>query len=149
MRAASWSAWKPRSRRRDRSGSARCAHRLPPFGSIDVRALAVEDFRRFHDSFGKRRMWVDSEFDVGSERAHFDRKGTFRDEVTRAGTANANTEHAFGPGIDDELGESVGAFDRHGAPGSAPRELCDRDFDVLLFGLRLGETAPRNLGIGE
>lgn len=52
-------------------------------------------------------------------------------------------------GIDDHLGDAVGAIERQSATGRGPRELHDLMRDALGFGFRFGQAAPREFRIGE
>src|SRR5262249_48025123 len=56
--------------------------------AIDVRRLAEEDFRRLHDGFRQRRMRMDGQRHVSRGGAHLDRQHAFRDQFTRARTAD-------------------------------------------------------------
>ena len=51
--------------------------------------------------------------------------------------------------IDDQLRQSLGAVQRHGPAGAGPGETHTLDLAVLPLGLRLGQAAPGDFGIGE
>mgnify|MGYP003341166470 CR=1 FL=1 len=73
-----------------------------------------------------------------------------RDGVDPGAVADdAHPEDALGAGLDDQLGEAVGAVEGEGASAGPPGELGDLHRDAALLGLLFGEADPSHLGIGE
>ena len=59
----------------------------------------------------------------------------FGDHLAGADADDPDAEHALGLRVEDDLGQPVGATDRRGAAGGAPRELGDLVRDVVPLGL--------------
>ena len=49
-----------------------------------------------------------------------------------------DAEHTLGLGINDELGQTFGTVESHGAAGCSPGELCDFDFAIFFLCLSFG-----------
>ena len=92
---------------------------------------------------------MDGHRHVAGERRHFDGEHAFGDQLAGARADDADTEHAFGLRIDEQLGHAFGTIEGDGASGRGPGKL--RDFDLAIFFLRLrfGQAAPGDFGIGE
>ena len=91
-----------------------------------MRGLAEEHFGRLHDRFGQGRMRMNRQLEVGRVRAHLDREHAFRDQFARAGADETDAEETLGLGIENQLGQAVGAIERDGAARRAPGKLRDR-----------------------
>ena len=57
-------------------------------------------------------MRVDGQLQVGGGRAHLDREHAFGDQLAGAGSDQADAEQALGRGIENQLGQAVGAIER-------------------------------------
>src|SRR5207249_10641733 len=116
---------------------------------VDVRALTEENFGSLHDRFRKGRVRVDAQLDVGSESGHFDGQHALGDQLSGADAHDPDAQHAVAFRVDDQLGHALGAVERHGPSGGAPREARDLDGAILLLRLLLREPAPGTFGVGK
>ena len=93
-------------------------------------------------------MRVDRQSDVGRIRAHLDRERDLRNQVAGIGADDPAADHAVAHRVEQQLGESFLAPDRQRSPAGRPRKdrLLAGDAPRLRVGL--GETDPRDLGIG-
>src|SRR5579863_1625012 len=117
--------------------------------AVHVGAGAEENFRRLHDTLRKRGVRMDGERDVLRDGTHLDGENAFGNQVARACSHNSDTQNAFALRINDELGHTLGAVERHSPAGSAPGELGNFDLTIFFLCLRFSKTSPGDFGIGE
>ena len=108
--------------------------------------VAVEDFGGFHQRLGEGRVRVDAEGKILRGRAHLDGEHAFGNEFARAVADDAHAQHAFGGGVNDELGHAVSAVKGECTSARAPREFRHGDFDALGLRLGFGQAAPGDGG---
>ena len=61
-------------------------------------------------------MRMDRQLEIGGVRAHLDREDAFGDQFAGAGADQADAEQALGRGIENQLGQAIGAVERNRPP---------------------------------
>ena len=69
----------------------------------------MQAFGRLHDGFRQGGMGVNGQAHIGCVGAHLDRQNTLGDELTGANTGDADPQYSFGPRVDHQFGQTVGA----------------------------------------
>ena len=94
-------------------------------------------------------MRMNGHGNVVRQRRHFDGENAFSNHVASAHSDDANAEHAFGLGIDEQLRHAFRAVERSRAARCGPGKFRNFDFTAIFFSLRFGETSPGNFRISE
>ncbi len=112
-------------------------------------AHPVDHLGDFHNGFAEGRVRVDRQLKVFCGGAHFHGEPPFRDKFAGDGSGNADAQDLVRLRIEDDFREPAVPIQGRRAPGCRPWESRYLDLHALAFGLRLGESTPSDLGVGE